>query len=272
MKADLFDCLAGCLAQVSPAEKAAQTKQLFARYEAHEVALDQTLAWQPTEVGRPARPALVHPKLLPRRRIGSSAGHAALIHAIAHIEFNAINLALDAAHRFRGLPTQYYEDWLRVASEESTHFQMLSEHLRNLGSAYGDFDAHDGLWQMAVDTAHDPLIRMALVPRVLEARGLDVTPGMMTRLRGIGDVRGVEVLEHILRDEVTHVRVGTTWFEYLCEVRGVEPRSTFEALLGQFLPTLPKGPFHREARLAAGFSNAELDRLEDLGRKNNGGG
>ena len=162
--------------------------------------------------GQPEKPELVSPKTLPKRGLGSKEGHAALMHSIAHIEFNAVNLALDAIYRFQDMPKAYYSDWLGVAGEESYHFQIVREHLSHLGYEYGDFPAHNGLWMTTYETDHDPLIRMALVPRTLEARGLDVTPPMIAKLRAIGDKRGVEILKILLRDEIGHVEVGTRWF------------------------------------------------------------
>ena len=215
--------------------------------------------------GRPVRPHLVAPRELPRRKLTSPQGHAALIHAICHIEFNAINLALDAVYRFRDLPVDFYSDWLRVAKEEAYHFGLLRDHLRSLDYDYGDFDAHNGLWEMAVDTAHDAMIRMALVPRVLEARGLDVTPGIMQKLADIGDEGAVEILTIIQRDEVGHVEIGSRWFRYLCQQRKLEPEATFRDLLSQYMKGKIKGPLDRPARRQAGFSEAELDYLEGAG-------
>jgi uncharacterized ferritin-like protein (DUF455 family) len=212
--------------------------------------------------GRPEKPTLVPPQNVPRRSAGTPAGHAALIHALAHIEFNAINLALDAAYRFRGLPRDFYTDWLRVAFEEAYHFRLLREHLRTLGHDYGAFSAHDGLWEMAVKTAHDPLHRMALVPRLLEARGLDASPAIITKLRNIGDVRGVEILEIILRDEIGHVRVGNRWYAYFCAQRGLGPVEEFQKLLKEYGASKPRPPFHKKARQEAGFSEVELRYLE----------
>ncbi|MBD3775958.1 MAG: ferritin-like domain-containing protein, partial [Thiotrichales bacterium] len=159
--------------------------------------------------GRPEKPQLVSPKALPKRGLGTPEGHASLMHSIAHIEFNAVNLALDAIYRFQNMPYEYYRDWLGVAGEESYHFQMVREHLNHLGYEYGDMPAHNGLWLTTYETDHDPLVRMALVPRTLEARGLDVTPPMIQKLRAIGDKRGVEILKILLRDEIGHVEVGT---------------------------------------------------------------
>ena len=216
------------------------------------------------EAGRPARPELVAPSRLVQRRLNTPQGHVALIHAVAHIEFNAINLACDAVYRFRDLPDDYYTDWTRVAAEEAHHFSLLNERLGQLGHTYGDFPAHNGLWELAVDTAHDPLLRMALVPRVMEARGLDVTPGMMQRLAAIGDHASVAILEIILRDEVGHVEAGSRWFHHLCAQRGLDPEQTYFSLLEHHLPTGVRCPLHRAARVEAGFSESELDRLEAL--------
>jgi uncharacterized ferritin-like protein (DUF455 family) len=190
-------------------------------------------------------------------------GRAALIHAITHIEFNAINLAWDAVCRFHELPKAFYDDWVQVASEEAYHFCLLDTHLCSLGYEYGDFPAHDGLWEMAQKTAHDPLVRMALVPRVLEARGLDVTPGMMKRLRQVGDLQAASILEIILRDEVGHVAIGSHWFRYLCRIRGLNSETTFCHLVTRYFKGKARGPLHRQARLRAGFSEAELRMLEN---------
>ncbi len=212
--------------------------------------------------GRPSRPRLVSPRALPRRSLATPEGHAALIHAVAHIEFNAINLAWDAVQRFRGLPRRYYLDWAGVAVEEARHFSLLHRHLNGLGYQYGDFEAHNGLWEMAIKTAGDVLLRMALVPRLLEARGLDVTPGMIRRLRDCGDDQGADILAIILNDEIGHVAIGNRWFRYLCSQQGLEPESQFHAILSRE-GLLPRpGSLNREARLQAGFSSAELDALK----------
>ncbi|MDX1555055.1 MAG: ferritin-like domain-containing protein, partial [Xanthomonadales bacterium] len=211
--------------------------------------------------GRPGQPRLVDPSSLPRRRLGSESGRAALIHAIAHIEFNAINLALDAAHRFRDLPESFTMEWISVAADEARHFQMLEQRLSDLGKRYGDFPAHNGLWEMAVRTAGSCLERMALVPRVLEARGLDVTPGMIQRLQDAGDHETVAVLQVILEEEVRHVAIGSHWFRYCCERAGLEPLPTFVELLDRHFGR-PRGPFNIDARLLAGFTAEELEMLE----------
>jgi uncharacterized ferritin-like protein (DUF455 family) len=206
----------------------------------------------------------VHPRALPRRGLGSDEGRVAFVHAIAHIEFNAIDLAWDAVYRFRGLPADYYADWVRVADDEARHFALLRARLRELGADYGDFDAHNGLWEMAEKTAGDGLARMALVPRVLEARGLDVTPGMIARLRGLGDQDTADILALILREEVAHVAAGSRWFRWHCERAGVEPAATFRRLLREYARPVLHGPFNRPARLAAGFDAEELDTLDRL--------
>ncbi len=216
------------------------------------------------EPGRPARPVLVDPRELPRRRLGSEAGRLSMIHAIAHIEFNAINLALDAVQRYPGMPEAYYDDWLGVAVDEARHFELLRARLDAAGADYGDYPAHDGLWEMAMRTRQDPLARMALVPRVMEARGLDVTPGIMRRFAAIGDHDTVAVLEVILREEVAHVEAGTRWFRHLCAMRGVDPETTYFALLREYLRGEIRCPLHHAARRAAGFTDNELKRLEEL--------
>jgi uncharacterized ferritin-like protein (DUF455 family) len=213
-------------------------------------------------VGRPLRPVLVDPAQVPRRRLGNQAGRTALIHAIAHIEFNAINLALDAVCRFRDLPQAYYVDWLSVAADEARHFQLLQQRLHELDAGYGDHPAHNGLWEMAEKTTDSCLVRMALVPRVLEARGLDVTPGMISRLRQLGDDASVAVLEVILEEEVRHVAIGSHWFRYCCERDHKEPGATFLELLKTRYSGNVRGPFNTRARMQAGFTAGEMAALE----------
>lgn len=207
--------------------------------------------------GRPAQPELVPPNKVPYRGLGTPEGRAALIHAVAHIEFNAVNLALDACWRFRDQPDDYYRDWLSVAQDEARHFLMLSGRLKELGYAYGDFVAHNGLWEMAEKTAHDVLIRMALVPRVLEARGLDVTPGIIHRFTELRDAETVRILNIILEEEVRHVEIGTRWYRHFCALRGCDPVSTFRSLLAEHRMRI-RLPLNTEARARAGFNNEEL--------------
>jgi len=214
-----------------------------------------------TSPGRPDRPHLVRGAKVPKRGFGTLAGRTVMMHAIAHIEFNAINLALDAVQRFPDMPEKYYRDWMGVAEEEAYHFDLIRTHLRHLGADYGDFDAHDGLWEMCERTAHDVLHRMALVPRVLEARGLDVTPGIQQKLAQAGDHNAVSLLDIILRDEIGHVEIGNRWFRHCCERCGVDAEATFIALLEEYYPKGLFGPFNLEAREQAGFSKRELDML-----------
>lgn len=246
-----------------PAQKVEQTQIVYQKFRNNSLELDRNSILDVPELpGSPDKPELVAPRDLPRRRNSAQTGVATLIHAITHIEFNAINLAWDAVARFPNLPKQFYADWAHVASEEAEHFVLLRQHLISLGYDYGDFPAHNGMWEMAQKTHHDPLIRMALVPRVLEARGLDVTPKMMDKLRGTGDLRAVEILEVILREEIGHVKIGTHWFNYLCDLRQLDPLVTFRQLLDTYFAGELRGPFHTEARKQAGFTDAEMALLE----------
>ena len=212
--------------------------------------------------GRPSRPELMPAQQMPRRNASHPLGRATLLHAITHIEFNAINLALDTAWRFAHLPQDYYRDWLGVAAEEAEHFTLLRQHLRSIGHDYGDFAAHNGLWDMAEKTAFDLLARMALVPRTLEARGLDVNPGIRAKLAAAGDQRGAAILDRILADEIGHVAIGNRWYHWACERANVDPITAHDELAARFGAPRMKPPFNREARLEAGFTLAELDRLE----------
>ena len=257
--AHFFTAIHAALMQTAPDAKCAQTIRLAQEWRKGGLSL---LSDEPVipigESGRPARPELVAPQAAPKRPLSKPEGRAALVHSITHIEFNAINLALDAAYRFRGLPQAFYGDWLQVAAEEAYHFQLLRDHLRTLGYDYGDFAAHNGLWDMALRTAHDPLVRMALVPRLLEARGLDVTPGLRHKLTSTGDLAAARILEIIERDEIGHVAIGNRWYGYLCAGRGVDPVATFQQLLTQYDAPNFGPPFHLEARRAAGFSEREI--------------
>lgn len=262
---NVYEQAYACLMLADPAEKVVAVNRLQTRWENDELGCESLGPVQSVAVpGRPQQPELLHPSEVPRRRLASAQGRIALIHAITHIEFNAINLALDAVYRFRDMPSAYYADWLRVAREEAYHFSLLRDRLLQLGAQYGDLPAHNGLWEMALKTADDVLVRMALVPRVLEARGLDVTPGMMRRLEAVGDHETVAILEIILRDEIGHVAIGSRWYAYACERRACEPASTFRQLLTEYVPAGVHGPFHRQARLEAGFSESELRDLEAL--------
>ena len=216
------------------------------------------------EIGRPKWPICVPPASLPKRRAVDREGRAALLHAIAHIEFNAINLALDAAYRFRTLPPAFTADWLRVAKEEAYHFSLMRGRLNAHGFDYGDFEAHNHLWDMAYKTAFDPLLRMALVPRVLEARGLDVTPAIRAKVAQRGDAATCDVLDIIYRDEIGHVQTGNDWYGYLCAERGLEPVALFRALISRYDLFIFRGHVNIEARERAGFSRFELAMLENF--------
>ncbi len=266
MQIDIFDTAWKILNIADPELKVSES---FSAFEAFPQSLSHIDAFSSDKTirklavpGRPPKPDLVQPRELPRRTLGSLEGRASLLHAICHIEFNAINLAWDAVYRFRDMPIQYYLDWLKVAKEEAYHFSLIRDYLNELGFAYGDFPAHNGLWEMAVETDHDVLVRMALVPRVLEARGLDVTPGIMKKFASVNDTRANEILTIIQHDEIGHVEIGSHWFRYCCEQRGVEHDQTFVDLLQQYLKSTIKKPINQDARLKAGFSQQELDYFE----------
>ena len=244
-----------------PVAKAGQTRALFAEIDPATIDPSEQPDTHRALPGRPALPQLVSPNAVPRRSPATPEGRAALLHAVTHIEFNAINLALDAAWRFSGMPLQYYVDWLGVASEEALHFTLLREHLVSLGFDYGSFDAHDGLWAMTQRTAHDITARMALVPRTLEARGLDATPPMQARLRQAGDERAAQILGVILRDEVGHVAIGNRRYRWLCDRDGHDPVAHYAELARRHHAPRLHPPFNFEARRAAGFTEAELDLL-----------
>jgi uncharacterized ferritin-like protein (DUF455 family) len=266
---NIFDAARLCLDSSDPTEKVALTHKAASEFFAGSILPDKSAA-KPEPIrdpGRPAKPLLVSPRDLNKRGLGSPEGRAAFLHAIAHIEFNAINLAWDAVYRFRDMPAEFYRDWVSVADDEARHFSLLSHRLLDLGAHYGDFPAHNGLWEMAEKTAHSCLARMALVPRVLEARGLDVTPGMIVKLRALGDHESAQILELILREEIAHVAAGSRWFVWCCQRDGVAPQATFGALINGVAKGSIRGPFNLEARSAAGFDEAEMRMLEGLGSR-----
>ena len=260
---DLREAAKDCFLCTDPRRKCELTAQAFAALQDGRLrAPDATAPPLAIETpGRPDKPKLVPPRDVPQRGLGSVEGRAALVHAVAHIEFNAINLACDAVLRFGGMPEEYYRDWAGVAADEARHFGMLSKRLEDLGHAYGDFEAHNGLWEMAMKTSDSCLARMALVPRVLEARGLDVTPGMIARLRSVGDDATAGILEIILREEIAHVAAGSRWFRFCCGRQGLEPRAAFQDLLRERVVGSLRGPFNLDARRAAGFDTDELELL-----------
>ena len=263
---NVFTAAQDALLTCDPCAKVAAARQLQNNWLAGrcDLGFDACVVVSLPVPGRPAQPELVSPRAVARRHIATIEGRAALIHALAHIEFNAINLALDAVYRFRDLPREYYGGWLKVAAEEAYHFSLLRAHLQTLGYDYGSFTAHNGLWEMAVKTAHDPLVRMALVPRVLEARGLDAAPALIQKLESCGDRRAVEILEIIQRDEITHVAIGNRWYHHLCARRGLDPVETFVRLLREYDAPPLRPPFAMAARRQAGFTAEEMSLLETL--------
>ena len=250
--------------QTDAAAKAEGVMGLAKFWHAGQLSLDVNAALQAQVAipGRPALPELISPKFVKHRSMRTTEGRAALIHALTHIEFNAINLALDAIWRFGGMPTAYYVDWLQVAAEEALHFSLLAAHLQVLGHRYGDFPAHNSMWEMADKTSGDILARMALVPRTLEARGLDATPLTRAKLAQAGDQAAAEILDIILRDEIGHVAIGNHWYKVLCDARGLDPVTTYADLALHYKAPVLRGPFNLEARRAAGFSASELDALQ----------
>lgn len=257
MTEPLFPRLAEALAATDIAEKIALTTKIAADWQIGKLNWQDTVPI-PLLCGRPARPALVTHKEVLQRSPQTPEGRAHLLHAILHIEFTAINLALDHAARFRTMPEQYYADWIGVAAEEAEHFLLLQERLQSLGHEYGDFPAHAGLWEMAEKTENDVLDRMALVPRLLEARGLDATPPIQRKLEAAGDHQSARVLDIILRDEIGHVGLGDRWFRHLCAERNKEPESTYRELLTHYKAPWPQAPMNESARISAGFSPDEL--------------
>ncbi len=253
------------LACTDPQQKTVQTAALQQHYLAGQLPVDpQAELLLPASwviPGRPAKPLLVPPLQVGRRTMRTPEGRAILLHALCHIEFNAINLALDAIWRFAAMPVAYYADWLQVAAEEALHFNLLCAHLLTLGYRYGDFPGHDTLWEMVAKTQEDVLARMALVPRTMEARGLDAAPSTRNKLTQVGDLAGAAIIERILNDEIGHVAIGNRWYGYLCQQRGLEPIATYASLAQRYAAPRLRAPFNLEARRAAGFSEAELQAL-----------
>jgi len=243
-------------------EKIEQTRHLREQWLAGLLSTDDNYDGNPAcDAGAPAKPELVPFNQLPRRTVAGAKGHAAMMHAFAHIEFNAINIAWDAVSRFTQLPTEFYDDWSRIADEEAYHFQLIRDYLRSLDYDYGSFPAHKGLWEMVQLTKHDVMVRMALVPRVLEARGLDVTPDIIARFKHHQHHKAAEILEIIYRDEIGHVEVGSKWFNYFCSQRGLDSEAVFAGLIAQYATDKIRKPFNYLAREQAGFSEKEMEYL-----------
>ena len=261
----LYSQLQAALLATDPTQKCVLTQTLHQAAEAGELQWDTDAPCLDfARAGQPDKPVLVDPKQVKPRKMATPEGYAALLHAVAHIEFNAINLALDAAYRFRHIAPEFQLDWLRVAAEEAQHFCLMRERLQAHGFDYGDFEAHNHLWDMAYKTAYDPLLRMALVPRVLEARGLDVTPAMRAKIEQKGDAATCAVLDLIYRDEVGHVKVGNEWYHHLCQQRGLDALDLFKQLIQRYDLFLFRGHLNMEARERAGLSAFELSLLQDF--------
>jgi uncharacterized ferritin-like protein (DUF455 family) len=263
---NLFEMAEACLHSPNIDEKLALTHHAKLLLEGDLLDFSPNSPIQPiTQVKFPAKPILQAPRHMPKRHLTSQEGVVAFFHAIAHVEFMAIYLAWDLLYRFRGLPKQFYQDWLCVADEEAQHFELIRQHLRRFNVEYGNLPAHGGLWDHAVETADDLLARLALVPRCMEARGLDVTPAIIAKFAAQDDQAGVAILNRILTDEVKHVERGSYWFKFICNQEGLEPEAQYKALISQYYRGgKPKGPFNREMRKVAGFSEAELDWLEEI--------
>jgi uncharacterized ferritin-like protein (DUF455 family) len=260
---ELYRCVESALLETDARRKCERVAALRQQWRQDRLALEPgSTVLDIDDPGRPERPVLVDPRDLPRRSFASPEGRIRLLHAFAHIEFNAVNIALDAVYRFRDLGEEFIDDWLGIAAEEAAHFELLDSELGRRGSGYGEYPAHAGLWDMVCRTRTDPLHRMALVPRVMEARGLDVSPGMIEKFGQFGDTGAARILTLIYRDEIGHVSIGNRWFERLCNDRAVDPVTTFRELIGIYLGGNLRGPFNREARIAAGFGVDELEALE----------
>ena len=266
---NLYQEAKNCFLTIDPDEKLALSLEIAGAWDGG------LLEWQegdsllepPLQLNTPGRldkPVLVKPGKVKNRGFKSIQQRAALIHALAHIELTAVNLAWDSVYRYRHLPKEYYDDWVKTGREETQHFYLLRQSLRDMGYDYGDFPAHDELWQMAVTTADDLMARMAIVHRVLEARALDVVPFSVEKFRGIGDRKTADSLVIIGNDEIGHVNAGSRWFRYRCEQEQLDPDKMFFTLMSKYLKSTPQGPFNRDARMKAGFSLAEMQELERL--------
>ncbi len=267
---NLYQEAKNCFLSADPDEKLALSLAIAGDWDAGLLEWQEgdSLAYDaPLQLNQPGhlqKPELVEVSKLKNRGFKSIQQRASLIHALAHIELTAVNLSWDSIYRYRGLPRDYYADWVQTAREETQHFYMLRQSLRDMGYDYGDFPAHNELWQMAVNTADDLMARMAIVHRVLEARALDVVPFSVEKFRTIGDAKTADALIIIANDEIGHVNSGSRWFRYRCEQEQVDADKMFFTLLKKYLNSTPRGPFNREARMKAGFSHFEMQELERL--------
>ncbi len=264
MRMKLFDQVWKIINVSNPVEKCILTSDLYGHWQNGELIIDHdTPVAVFASAGRPEKPELVHPRKLPKRSLHTLKGRLRFMHAIAHIEFNAINLACDAVYRFRGMPVDYYRDWLAVAADEARHFQLLTGYLSEYECQYGDYPAHNGLWDVAAKSAEDVMLRMALVPRALEARGLDVTPAMVRTLNDCGDHKAADILDTIYREEIAHVAIGSHWFKYICRQRKLDADTVFIQIIKEHFTEGLRGPFNLPARKQAGFNAQELRYLSN---------
>lgn len=260
---NIFTLAESCLHQSDISQKLEITHHARKLLESKQLSFDSLSPFLSiSETRFPEKPQLLPPREMPKRGLHSPSGKAAFFHALAHIEFVAIYLAWDMLYRFRGLPEQFYTDWLIVADEEAQHFSLIRQHLLKMNVDYGDLPAHRGLWDHAEETAENLLARLAVVPRCMEARGLDITPQMIKKFEAQGDTESVEILARILEDEVGHVKIGSFWFKTMCQQQALDYQKTYQQLVEKYHMGKPKGPFNRELRIIAGFSNAEIDWLE----------
>ena len=261
---NIFSIAQFCLHHADVQQKIEKTHYAKKLIESDQLSLESTLAVDPISKTKfPDLPQLLAPREMPGRRLNSATGKIAFFHALAHIEFIAIYLAWDILYRFRGLPDEFYQDWLKIADEEAQHFTLIRQHLLEMGADYGELPAHRGLWDHAEETADDVLARLAIVPRCMEARGLDITPQMIEKFNSQGDQASVKLLTRILEDEVGHVKIGSYWFKTLCQQQQLNHEAKYIELIKKFYVGKPKGPFNRELRIIAGFTNAEIDWLEE---------
>jgi len=261
---NLYQIAKDCFLTTDPDAKMALTYESVGQWSASKLEWkDGDIPEQLNEPGRLDQPEIVMPKDLKKRKFKSEIGRAALIHALTHIELTAVNLAWDSIYRYRGMPKDYYDDWVQCAKEEAGHFIMLRNRLREMGYDYGSFPAHNELWKMAVTTSGDLMDRMGIVHRVFEARALDVVPGTLKKFDELNDTSMVKALTTICNDEVGHVSAGTRWFRYRCEQEQIDPDVTFISLLEKYMKRPLSGPFNRDVRLQTGFTEVELDYLEN---------
>lgn len=259
---NLFNLAHQCLTETNLDDKISLSVDAVQKISSGSISFDPyELDIRNIKPGRPEKPVLITPKDVPKRNMQTVEGRAAMVHSFAHIEFNAINLVWDLICRFQNMPKEFYFDWLQVAAEETKHFKLLRENLIYAGYDYGSFSAHDGLWTIAEQTKHDILLRLAVVPRIMEARGLDVTPDLIERFRQIKDNEMVPILELILAEEIGHVNFGTKWYRYLCEQMNQDPDVKFIEIINEFLPSAKTRKINQSARLKAGFSQSEIDYL-----------